>query len=400
MIKRTRGANKMQRIKIVLICMAAPFIISGLLNPIGLIGGSVAEAYGLSVTAAVARFGFFTGGAFVGYVLSFFVYDYFKVKSVIVSNYLLVIAAIVCLYYFQNLLVLTLSLFVVGVAISTQICGASSLVGWTWAGRTRQSMLIAQDAMFNAGGIIFSATTTAFLSRGMHWGSTYLLVAGLALLAAILAVVTRIEQHDAQGNEVGTETSWNIGILVVGICVLFFMVAKISIFIWVPQYLEQTFNADIVQGGRMMQNIFVGALAGSLVGTFVVSRIRIDVFLIAMLLIGATGMWLMLGATDIGAAQSLGYVIGASVGATFNGYLGFGLSFVRTPSHKNVAYILLAGGIGSTIAPLFSSAIVEQSENVESALYACLGIQLAVVVAVMLLAFFVKRDITLDDQHG
>ena len=105
-----------QWLKTVLICLAASFVISGLLNPIGLIGGAVAESFGMSVTATMARFGYFTGGVFVGYVLSFFVYDYFKVKTVFVVNYLIIALAIACLYFIDSALVFTLCLFVVGVA--------------------------------------------------------------------------------------------------------------------------------------------------------------------------------------------------------------------------------------------------------------------------------------------
>ena len=77
----------MNRIKIVLICVFASFVISGFLNPIGLISGPVAAAYGMSVTDAVARFGYFTIGVFVGYILSFYVFDYLKLKTVVVFGY-------------------------------------------------------------------------------------------------------------------------------------------------------------------------------------------------------------------------------------------------------------------------------------------------------------------------
>ena len=77
----------MNRIKTVLLCVFASFVISGFLNPIGLISGPVAESYGIPVTVAVARFGYFTVGVFAGYILSFYIYDYIKLKSVVVAGY-------------------------------------------------------------------------------------------------------------------------------------------------------------------------------------------------------------------------------------------------------------------------------------------------------------------------
>jgi TsgA-like MFS transporter len=380
-----------QRLKTILICLFASFVISGLLNPIGLISGPVAEWFDIPVTVAVARFGYFTIGVFCGYILSFYIYDYFKLRSVVVVGYFVIAASIACLYLFDHILVFTVCLFVIGVAASIEVCGASTLVSWLWEEKSRQSMLLAQDAMFNAGGFVFATATTAFLSREMHWGSIYLVVAGIAILIGLMAASTPIEQKYQRGSDSEVATQWSIGIIVVGFSVLLFMTAKISIFIWAPQYVEHEFGATVIQSGRLLQNIFVGALAGSLIGTYIVSRIRIDFFLIGMLLIGASGVWLMLSASSLESVLLLGYAVGVSVGATFNGYMGFGLSLVKSPTHKNIAYVLLAGGIGSAIAPIFSSRVVEIKGTIGSALYACFVIQIVVLTSVLLLAVFQKR---------
>ncbi len=380
-----------QRRKTILICLAASFVISGLLNPIGLISGSVAEWFGTSLTVTVARFGYFTIGVFCGYILSFYLYDFLKLKKVVVVGYLIIASAVACLYLIDSIVVFTASLFFIGVAASTMVCGASTLVSWLWDGKSRQTMLLAQDAMFNAGGIIFTAITTAFLSRGMHWGSTYVVVAAIAVLISLLALTTQIDQKYQRGSDSEVLTSWSAGIFVVGLSVLLFMTAKISIFIWAPQYVAQEFGATISEGGRLMQNIFVGALLGSLAGTYVVSRIRVEFFLIGMLVVGAAGMWFMLAAENLNTVLLLGYAVGASVGATFNGYMGFGLSFVSSPTHKNIAYVLLAGGVGSAIAPLFSSKVVEIQGTVGAALYACFALQVTVLISVVLLAVTRRR---------
>jgi len=110
-----------------------------------------------------------------------------------------------------------------------------------------------------------------------------------------------------------------------------------------------------------------------------------------MLSVGATGLWLMLSAADLQAVLAAGYIVGASVGATFNAYTAFGLSFVATPTHKNVAYLLLAGGIGSAIAPYFSSQVVEATGTVRDALLTCLAIQGVVLASVVLLTIYSRQ---------
>lgn len=381
----------MNRIKTVLICILASFVIAGFLNPIGLISGPVADSFGIPLTVAVARFGYFTVGIFVGYILSFYIFDYIKLKTVVVAGYGLIAVSVAGLYTSDSSVALSGFLFVIGLFASVQVCGASTLVSWIWSGKPRQTVLLAQDAMFNGGGIVFTALTTWFLANHYHWASTYVVVAGVALVIASIATTIDIQEAKDREAEALILTTWNPGILAVGGSILLFMTAKISIFIWAPQFAEQAHGASIEQSGRLLTNIFVGALCGSLLGTWLVSRLRIEYFLIMMLSVGAAGLWLMLAATDLQAVLTAAYIVGASVGATFNGYTAFGLSFVRTPTHKNVAYLLLAGGIGSAIAPWFSSQIVASTGTVRNALIACLAIQGIVLVSVMLLAL-VFRD--------
>jgi TsgA-like MFS transporter len=380
----------MNRIKIILICVFASFIISGFLNPIGLISGAVAEAYGMTVTDAVAHFGYFTVGVFVGYILSFYVFDYLKIKIVVIGGYILIAVSTAAVYTVDSRIALIGCLFSIGVFASIQVCGASTLVSRIWIGKPRQTVLMAQDAMFNGGGIVFTALTTWFLAANYHWASTYAVVGVIVLIIAAIAATTEIKETQSDAEAVHADTRWNIGILAVGGSVLLFMTAKISIFIWAPQYVGQAFGATIEQSGRLLTNVFTGAFLGSIAGTYIVSRIRIEFFLIGMLSIGATGLWLLLNASDLTTALTTAYIVGASVGATFNGYMAFGLSFVETPTHKNVAYVLLAGGIGSAIAPLFSSRVVVMTGEVRDALVACLSIQVLVLISVILLTIFVR----------
>jgi len=117
-----------------------------------------------------------------------------------------------------------------------------------------------------------------------------------------------------------------------------------------------------------------------------------------MLLVGAGGLFLMISVGDISTLLLSAYIVGASVGATFNGYMAFGLSFLETPTHKNVAYILVAGGLGASIAPIFSSQIVESSDSVRTALLACFAIQIVVLVSVVLLTAMVSKNKPCDTE--
>ena len=358
---------------------------SGFLNPIGLISEPVSQSLGIPITEAVARFGYFTVGVFFGYLVSFFVFDFIRLRLVVIFGYGLLKLAVGGLFLFENDAAMKFFLFVIGMLASVQVCGASTLVSSLWRDKPRQTMLIGQDAAFNGGGILFTSLTTWFIASGFHWGATYTLVAIITLIIALVASVTDFKSKSSVYNDLTGRTEWNPRILAVGGSVMLFMLSKISIFIWAPLYVEQAFDAGIVQAGRILTNIFIGAFFGSLLGTYIVSRVRIEYFLITMLIVGATSLGSMLSSPDLQLVLTLGYFLGASIGATFNGYTSFGLSFVVNPTHKNVAYLLIAGGIGSALAPWFSSEIVKYGGEIKYVLGVCLLIQCLVLLSVICL---------------
>ena len=378
----------MNRIRLVAICIIAAFLMSGFVNPIGLISEPVSSAFGIPITSAVSAFGYFTFGVFAGYVVSFYIFDYLSFRLVVITGYLFLTAGIALLYAVETTVSLSILLFCLGVIASVEGCGAGTLISVNWQGRQRQVILIAQDAMFNGGGIIFTALTTWFITSEFHWASTYSVVAVIAIVLVGLAAITNLEPPTEQDWDSKYVTKWNPGIVLVGVSMGMFMTAKISIFIWAPQYAVERFAADVNSSGNLLTNIFIGAFTGSLIGTWLVSKIRIAYFLMMMLALGTTGMWLMISASDLEAAILTAYLVGASVGATYNGYTAFALTFVEKPTHKHIAYILTTGGIGSAIAPWISSAGVEKLGTITDTLFACFLLQLFVLANVVLLNLY------------
>ena len=381
----------MNRFRLIAICIIAAFLMSGFVNPIGLISEPVATAFDISITDAVSAFGYFTVGVFAGYVISFYIFDHLSFRSVVITGYLVLVIGIALLYAVNSTVSLSLLLFFLGTLASVEGCGAGTLISVNWQGRHRQVILIAQDAMFNGGGIVFTALTTWFVANEFHWASTYTIVGIIAVVLVGVAAITNLEPAIKQAEEPHSVTRWNAGILLVGVSMAMFMTAKISIFIWAPQFAVERFDADVISSGNLLTNIFIGAFSGSLIGTWLVSKIRIAHFLIMMLAIGTTGMWMLLSSSDLEAAILTAYLVGASVGATYNGYTAFALTFVEQPTHKHIAYILTTGGIGSAIAPWISSASVEMLGTIADTLLACFMLQLLVLTNVVVLNLYQSR---------
>ena len=365
--------------------MLAAFVIAGFLAPYGILVGPIADAFVMEIGVIGSLFSFFTGGIFVGYIVAFYLFAQVKVKTIIVVGYGVVAVAVTAIFLAPGIVTLSTALAVIGFCCSLIVCGSVTLISQTWHGKQRQSALVAQDAAFNGGGIFFTAITAHLIGKNLSWQVGYAPPALFALMTIALTIFTRLRitgQTEQKSNET---TEWNAGIILVGVAVMLFMAAKLTVIVWAPQYLEQEFGASPRQASDVMTNVFQAAFLGSLVGTYVVSKVRIHHFLAMMISIGVIATLVMLITEDLQVVTAMGYLFGLSVSATFNSYMAFALGFVSSPNHKNVAYMLLAGAVGSGLGPLISSQSVLITDTTRTPIIFAFSLMALVLAAVLMI---------------
>lgn len=363
--------------------MLTAFVIAGFLAPYGLLVGPIANAFDIEVGAAGSLFSFFTSGIFFGYIAAFYVFTRIGIKAIIVGGYAVVILAVIAVFLVPGIVTLSLALALIGFFCSLAVCGSVTLISQNWDGKKRQSALVAQDAAFNGGGMFFTAITGYLLGQGLSWQAGYAPAATFALISIAIALFTRLAINQPAEDQTGEKTEWNAGIILVGVLVMLFMAAKLTVIVWAPQYLEQEFGASPRQAGAVMSNVFRAAFLGSLVGTYVVSKVQIHHFLTAMIFTGVIATFVMLASDDLQIATAMGYLFGLSVSATFNSYMAFALGFVDSPNHRHVAYMLLVGAVGSGLGPLISGQSVIVTETTRTPIVMAFGLMALVLIGVM-----------------
>lgn len=385
----------MNKLRLLAICLLATFIMSGLVTPIGLFTASAANHYSVDITVIASQFSYLIGGVFIGYIVSFVVFDYFKMKSVIVACYLLAIFSLSGIHYVDRYVLLPYLLILVGMCASIVVCAAGTLITRIWYGKQRQSVLVAQDAMFNGGGVLFAYVTSYFISREFSWSSTYMTVGGIFLFVVLLALMSAFEsgkQENSNESLREIQTEWNAGFIVIGISLLLFLMSKISIFIWAPQFVEQRFSVGSEQSGQFMSNIFISAFFGSLAGTYIVSKVNVKYFLYGLVILAVLSTWLFTQSGSIESMLILAFIFGISISATYNSYIAFGLTFVKVPTHRHIAYLSLTGGLGSALAPVVSSLAVVVFSDVGAAINLCVAMFVLVFVILVCGNFLRKRE--------
>jgi fucose permease len=201
-----------------------------------------------------------------------------------------------------------------------------------------------------------------------------------------------IAEKDAETSIENTETQWNSGIILIGFSLLLFMLAKISVFIWAPLFIEQRFSVDGSVSGNFMSNIFSAALVGSLIGTWLASRMKVKYLLYGFVVISTASIWLLLSSKNIETVLLLAFLYGISVSATFNAYMAYALTFVATPTHRNIAYMLVMSALGGALAPYCSSKAIELGGETDDALLFCFAV-LVMVIVTLVISEFLSRSI-------
>jgi len=389
--------------RLMLIPLLATLIMAGFVTTVGLLTEPASERYGVTITDIASQFTWFTGGVFIGGILAFFVFDYFAIKPVILWSYLASIALIGWLHVTATYALLPVLLTIIGILLAIVICGGVTVITQQWVDKQRQMVMVGQDAMFNGGGIIFSGAATWFVVNQFEWTSAYLVVAALIGIVVLLSAVSSFEPVVEQEEQVDTVGTWNAGILLVGFSLLLFMMAKIAIFVWAPQYIQQSFGVGPEVGGQFMANVFTAAFIGSLLGTWAASRIDVKYLLYGFVVISMLSVFALSMTSSTTMVLLLAYGYGISVSATYNSYVAFGLSFVENPSHKNVVYLQLMSGFGSTLAPFVSSMIVDLTGDIGSAMQFCFVTLLVVAISLFvchLLHIRVPHLAAIESQSG
>ncbi|MEM1230567.1 MAG: MFS transporter [Pseudomonadota bacterium] len=376
------------RWRLLLTCLLATFLISGGVATIGIVVPEAAARFGVSAPSMAATFSWFTVGIFAGNVISFVLFSYCSIRSVLLVGYGICAGSLLLIHSTSSGALLALALLSYGLSISCVICGAGTLITQLWDGRARQTALVAQDAMFNGGGLLFSAVVTGLVVRSLNFSWLYVLLAAFAVFALLLALLSDFGDGDAgRTDAAGPQTTeWNLTFVLLGVSLLVFMLGKISLFVWAPQLIDERFGGT-GSGGLFMSNVFLAAFFGSLAGTWLVTRFAAGLLVYGLVLLSAAATFGVLRVENAALLLPLAIAYGFSVSATFNAYCAHALAKVGVPTHRNVAYLLLMSGLGGALAPVVSSRFVTGGDGIASGVLFSLGCTLTVILLLALSAW-------------
>lgn len=377
------------KITLTAISFLANFIMAGFATQFGMLVEPIANTFNANVNEVASIFSLLNGGALAGTIAAFFLIERVGIKRMTVLCYGAIAASALSLYIAPSLFIVMLGMTIIGFCGGVGLCIAGTIVVSVWKEKIQSTMLVVQDATFNVAGVVFPLITTYALTNAMNWSISYLSVGVVALATMFIALLTNFNQCGAEsGSEQEAQSEWNFGIISGGVGLFLGMLALYTFLTWAPMFVKEKFDIPFEQAGNIITQYWSAALVGALVSTLIVSRMKIQTFLLTIISVAMVITTVIVTTDKLEWLSYLTYGYGFACAALYNAFIAYGVSFVRSATSKNVSYILISGSAGAMFSPAISS-VLESVVGLQTVMYA-IPVIYAVVVAILLFSMKFK----------
>ncbi|OBS97288.1 MFS transporter TsgA [Vibrio tasmaniensis] len=377
------------------ISFLANFIMAGFATQFGMLVEPIANAFNANINEVASIFSLLNGGALAGTIAAFFLIEKVGIKRMTVLCYGAIAVSAFSLYIAPSLFIVMLCMTVIGFCGGVGLCIAGTIVVALWKEKIQSTMLVVQDATFNIAGVVFPMITTYVLTNSMNWSISYLSVGIVALATMFVALLTNFNQCSGEsGDEQEAKSEWNLGIISGGVGLFLGMLALYTFLTWAPIFVKEKFDIPFEQAGNIITQYWSAALIGALISTVIVSRMKIQYFLLTIISLAMIVTSVIVTTGKLEWLSYLTYGYGFACAALYNAFIAYGVSFVRNATSKNVSYILISGSAGAMFSPAISS-VMKSIVGLQTVMYAIPVIYAAVLV---MLVFSMKYKPTVGNQ--
>ncbi|RTR32756.1 MFS transporter TsgA [Shewanella atlantica] len=378
------------KISLTLLSFLANFIMAGFATQFGMLIEPIAEKFSANVNEVASIFSLLNGGALAGTVAAFFLIEKIGVKRITLMSYLTIALSATALHFTSSLSVVMMAMTLIGLCGGVGLCIAGTIVVSVWKDKIQSTMLVVQDATFNVAGVVFPLITTYALSNALSWSYSYLAVGLVALGTAMMALMTNFDLCESavdkdSGENSDEKSEWNFSIISAGIGLFLGMLALYTFLTWAPMFVKQKFDIPFEEAGSIITQYWSAALVGALISTAIVSRVKIQHFLMGMMTLALIITSVIVTTDKLEWMSYLTYGYGFVCAALYNSFIAYGVSFVKQASSKNVSFILISGSAGAMFSPAISS-MFETIIGLQTVMYA-----IPVIYAMILSMLIISR---------
>ena len=349
--------------RITLVSFLAYFVMSGMLAPIGIISGPMAELFGETITDVTARFSWLTIGNLIGAVIAVFLFEWVPLKIVMILVYASILTSLLSLNIVSDLSLVGPALGIVGVGCGLGLVGAALIISRCYQAERRASMLIITDGCFSVAGFMCAGIAAFLIVREFHWASVYQFVGIVVTVIVLLCAFSRFPTTLPSEQETTVNLRWPLSIWCCLGALFLYTLGQFSMLWWLPNYVETTLHVGTEQAGRLVSLFWFGLFAAQIFVAWWVIRVGVR----RLVLIAAVAttffsipLWIV---EDIASLSILAFIWGFANLSLLKVVLSFATEMLAIPSARLVSSLLLGATVGTAISPWVTSQIVVVTNN-------------------------------------
>ena len=360
---------------------------SGMLAPMGIISGPMADYFGQDIAEVTARFSWLTMGVLAGAVIALVVFDWIRLKRLMILVYSIMATCLVSLYLTKDLQLVGMSLGLVGMCCGVGLPGAALVISRTYDTERRASMLVITDGAFSFSGIICSWLAISLVAREFHWSGTYQFVALACVAIIALCAASILPGSDAKKEDNETSERWPRGVWLCLAALFLYTLGQWCFLLWLPNYAETRLQAPRSDAGQLVSQFWTGMFAAQIFVAWWVIRIGVPrLVLIAAFatVLFSLPLWIY---SDLDGLIILATIWGFANLGLLKIVLSFATQMVAVPTARLISSLLLGATIGTAVSPFITSQIVTATSN-----HFVLQFGSACYIAMCLLLIMASRD--------
>ena len=348
--------NNKQRLT--LASFLAYFVMSGMLAPMGIISGAMAEHFGQPVTEITARFSWLTLGILVGAIIALVIFDWIRLRKLLMLVYTVILASLISLIFLSNLSVIGVALGLVGMCCGIGLAGAALVISRTYETERRASMLVITDGSFSVAGIVCSWVAIFLIAREYHWSGVYQFVALITILIVLLSASSTFPATDDTEQEAPSKEIWPLPVWLCIVALFLYTLGQWAVLLWLPTYAETELGTTREQAGQLVSQFWVGMFAAQIFVAWWVLKVGVRRL---VMIAGVTTslfsipLWVF---GDIDVLIILATLWGFANLSLLKVVLSYATQMMKVPTARLVSSLLLGATVGTAVSPWVTSQIV------------------------------------------
>ena len=356
-----RSLSNTQRIT--LVSFLAYFVMSGMLAPIGVISGPMAELFDRPITDVTAQFSWLTFGNLFGAFIALFLFDRIGVRTVLAGVYAAILLSLLSLLVVADLTAIGIALGVVGIGSGLGLAGAALVISRTYEAERRASMLVITDACFSTAGFVCAAIATFLVARAFHWAGVYQFVAVVAAVILLLTLLSTFPATTSAQHAPIRSGTWPLSVWCCLGALFLYTLGQYSMLWWLPNYAETRLGATPELAGSLVSLFWIGLFIAQIFVAWWVIRIGVRQL---VLISGVTTslfsipLWAV---DDTAVLPVLAFFWGVANLSMLKVVLSFATQMLKVPTPRLVSSLLLGATLGTAVSPWVTSRIVVATDN-------------------------------------